>query len=59
MCEHWLLLLQLYILMTWTVESIYFLNAYPICIVDGAKELHMSLQVAYFLLKSDKETLHF
>jgi len=44
---------------TWTAASTYFLNAYPICIADGAKGKHTSLQLAYILLKSDKETLHF
>jgi len=44
---------------TWTVANIYFFNAYPICIVDGAKEKHTNLKLAYILLKSDKETLHF
>ena len=44
---------------TWTVASTYFLNAYPTRIADGAKEKHISLQLAYILLKSDKETLHF
>ena len=44
---------------TWTIANIYFLNYYPILIADGAKEIHTSLQLAYILLKSDKETLHF
>ena len=44
---------------TWTLDSTYFLNAYPICIPDGAKEIHTSLQLAYIILKSDKGTLHF
>jgi len=29
------------------------------CIAEGTKEKHTSLQLAYILLKSDKETLHF
>ena len=44
---------------TWTIASTYFLNAYPIRIADGAKEIHTSLQLAYILLKSDKGTLYF
>ena len=44
---------------TWTLASTYFLNAYPLCIADGAKEIHTSLQLAYIILKSDKGTLHF
>ena len=47
---------------TWTVASIYFLNAYNIRIADGAKEKHKthnSLQLVYILLKSEKETFTF
>ena len=44
---------------TWTLATTCFLNAYPKRNADGAKEKHTSLQLAYILLKSDKETLHF
>ena len=44
---------------TWTVVSTYFLNPYTIHTADGAKEKHTSLQLAYILLKSDKQTFTF
>jgi hypothetical protein len=33
--------------------------ALPKRFAEGIKEKHTSLQLAYILLKSDKETLHF
>jgi len=59
MCEHWLLLLQLHILSDMNSSQHLFLNAYPIYIAVEAKEIHTSLQLAYILLKSDTEGLHF
>ena len=44
---------------TWTLASTYFLNALPKRIAEGTKEKHTSLQLAYILLKSDKETCTF
>jgi len=41
---------------TRTVDSTYFLNAYPTRIADGAKEIHTNLQLTYIHFKSDKET---
>jgi hypothetical protein len=44
---------------TWTLASTYFLNALTKHIAEGTKEKHTSLQLAYIVLKCDKETLHF
>jgi len=59
MCEHWLLLLQLHILSDINSRQHLFLNALPKRIAEGTKGKLTSLQLAYILLKSDKETLHF
>ena len=56
MCEHWLLLLQLHDFKDVNQSQRLILNAYPISIADGVKEKHTNLQLAYILLKSDKET---
>ena len=59
MCEHWFLLLQLHILSDMNTSQHLFLNALPKRIAEGTKEKHTRLQLAYILLKCDKETLHF
>jgi len=59
MCGHWLLLLQLHILSEMHTSQHLFLNALSKRIAEGTKDKHTSLQLAYILLKCDKETLHF
>jgi hypothetical protein len=54
MCEHWLLLLQLHILSDMNSSQHLFLK----CLSQTQKEKHTSVQLAYILLKSNKETLH-